>query len=50
MSHRRMWELLIESYCRQGSVKQALQVGWGIASAHMQVGGPAAALLLPCCC
>lgn len=22
-----MWELLIESYCRQGSVKQALQVG-----------------------
>lgn len=26
VSHRRMWELLIESNCRQGKVKQALQV------------------------
>lgn len=30
VSHRRMWELLIESNCRQGKVKQALQVGTGV--------------------
>lgn len=53
MSHRRMWELLIESYCRQGSVKQALQVGWDVCLS-LCTSQPLhkcqwVALRLPCC-